>query len=310
MERGKLASEVEKRNSPVCEWMFSLSRVCRLWHPKGRCGRVPGRGERPGSCPNCLMADEGTDLSQESVPMKVIILLLAVVCVVCVATGLAAAEPVLPWYVPMGEQLPGGFDHIQTLIALPNSFADPAIDTFWAYEAPDDIDALAAQWSETYRNPIWAAANGPSLGSYALIFDLYLPIQPPVGTIIHFQAYLDTTRVDNADLRYDGPTHDDWTVLDGTWNVRKRLDQPQWIPGDTDLDDDVDWADYQHLEAGYGSGTTWFEGNFDGDTDVDWADYQKLEEHFGETQYNPEPATLTLVALGAVSLVLRKRNRK
>ena len=258
--------------------------------------------------------------------MRIVTLLVAFTCLLLAFAPRALAEP---WYVPMGVQADEGFNHIQTLILLPRSFSDPAFDPFfWAYEAPEDIDDLADDWAQTYRNPIWAAADGPSLGDYALIFDLWLPAQPPVGTIIHLQAYDGSTRVANNDLRYDGPTHNTWTVLDGTWNVQINLDEPQWIPGDTDLDDDVDWADYQHLEVGYGSGSTWFEGNFDGDNDVDWGDYQHLEVNYGQSWYtdpfnpqslgldrsvltleNQEPATLSLMALGALALVSRKRKR-
>lgn len=257
--------------------------------------------------------------------MKVVTLFAATACLLLSFSASVFAEP---WYVPMGAQITGGFDHIQTLMSLPNSFADPAIDNFWAYQAPDEVDALALDWVKGYRNPIWAAADGPSIGDYALIFDLWLPSQPPVGTIIHFQAYLGSTRVDNTDLRYDGPTHNEWIPLEGTWNLIKPLSEPQWIPGDTDLDDDVDFADYLHLQVGYGVGDTWFEGDFNGNGMTDFGDYEKLQVNYGLTFYdpvyspgslnldssvltlgNPEPATLVLVGLGA-GLLLRLKRKK
>ena len=80
-----------------------------------------------------------------------------------------------------------------------------------------------------------------------------------------------------------------------------------WIPGDTDKDDDVDFVDYQTMEANFGtsSGMTWADGDFDGDGDVDFTDYQILESRYGA--HAPEPATMTVLALGGLALLRRRR---
>ncbi len=109
----------------------------------------------------------------------------------------------------------------------------------------------------------------------------------------------DRSRVDLHDYAYSD--QDGQGVLAGGGGL---------IPGDCDLDGDVDWADYQLLEAAFGTetGATWAEGDFDADGDVDWADYQKLEENFGNHVVIPEPATLGLLALGLIPLLRRRRS--
>ena len=62
------------------------------------------------------------------------------------------------------------------------------------------------------------------------------------------------------------------------------------IPGDLDLDNDVDLADLAQLLAHYGtpSGATWEEGDIEpypeGDGDVDLADLALLLAHYGESR--------------------------
>jgi hypothetical protein len=68
----------------------------------------------------------------------------------------------------------------------------------------------------------------------------------------------------------------------------------------------VDFADYQALEAGFGNpGSTWATGDFNGDGQVTFADYQILESHFGHV--TPEPASLSLLVLGGLALIRRRR---
>ena len=241
--------------------------------------------------------------------------------VVVVLAMLPAAAQAEDWYIPMREQLTGGFDHMQALITLPKRFSEPAASLFWAYNAPADVDALAAQWFQHYNNTVFLCMDGLSIGDYELVWDWWLPEAPPAGTSIRFQAYLGDALTDSADLVFVGPNHEDWDVRASTWGVDYVLHEPEWIIGDADLDSDVDWRDYQLLEAGFGSGTTWFEGNFDGDGDVDWRDYQLLEANFGYPELNftgdvprlmfiqpvPEPATLTLAAAGLGLILVRRR---
>jgi autotransporter-associated beta strand protein len=89
------------------------------------------------------------------------------------------------------------------------------------------------------------------------------------------------------------------------------------IPGDADEDGVVDAADYIALKSNFGmtSGALWKDGNFSdpyGTTGtVDWADLQILMANFGAGGAPPvpapEPATLGLLAIGALAILRRRR---
>ncbi len=55
------------------------------------------------------------------------------------------------------------------------------------------------------------------------------------------------------------------------------------LPGDADLDGDVDLEDFHILKTNFGTGTTWAEGDFDEDGDVDLDDFYILKINFGAT---------------------------
>ena len=97
------------------------------------------------------------------------------------------------------------------------------------------------------------------------------------------------------------------------------IDIISFLPGDVDFDGDVDPWDIQAIlaansyENGFGWG--WESGDFDGDMDVDWRDIQMILDHdmYGPglkdalVSMVPEPATLCLLALGALAAVRRRR---
>ena len=113
------------------------------------------------------------------------------------------------------------------------------------------------------------------------------------------------------------------TVLDN-FRLHSASDPSGDLPGDADGDGDVDAADYIILKTNMGqaSGAELANGDFDDDGDVDWYDLQLLQGNYGETSAGasgstassppsgtiPEPATLGLLAVGAM-VILRRRRR-
>jgi len=100
------------------------------------------------------------------------------------------------------------------------------------------------------------------------------------------------------------------------WTQIAQMRRPSTL-GDTDCDGDVDCEDYLTVKAnlGTGQGAHWAHGDFDRDRDVDRDDLLALVAHYagaggeGATgpASTPEPATLALLAAGALVGIRRKR---
>jgi hypothetical protein len=89
--------------------------------------------------------------------------------------------------------------------------------------------------------------------------------------------------------------------------------------GDINLDHKINYSDYNILASYFGTTGTagWAKGDFDGDKDVDFADYQVMEANFGFGESQPlppppmpipEPASLILLAAG-IPILTRRRKR-
>jgi hypothetical protein len=87
------------------------------------------------------------------------------------------------------------------------------------------------------------------------------------------------------------------------------------LPGDTNGDFVVDAADYIAIKTNFGLsgiGITRFQGDIVNNDIVDWADLQELmstmgTRNVGEAPPAPEPATMGLLAIGALAVLRRRR---
>jgi hypothetical protein len=97
--------------------------------------------------------------------------------------------------------------------------------------------------------------------------------------------------------------------------------------GDANLDGTVDGADYQQIDNGFGMGLTgWQNGDFNYDGVVDGSDFSLIDNTFNQITATgasplailagpalasasavPEPTTLGLLSIGAISLLSRRR---
>lgn len=88
------------------------------------------------------------------------------------------------------------------------------------------------------------------------------------------------------------------------------LPESPFLPGDLDLDGDVDIHDFSALIRHFSSGTLPSEGDVDGDGDVDLADFSAVKKNFGAQAVIPEPAAGWLLLGGAGSFLWVVRGRR
>ena len=115
----------------------------------------------------------------------------------------------------------------------------------------------------------------------------------------------------NSDNVVDAADLNEWLSLAATENGHSSA----YLRGDTDLDRNVDLADYSALATNFDpTGSLgshgWGHGNSDGDNDVDLADYNVLASNFSPAGYGaaavPEPTSLCLL-LTALLVLARVR---
>ncbi len=92
------------------------------------------------------------------------------------------------------------------------------------------------------------------------------------------------------------------------------------LDGDVNMDGVVDQVDADIFRAHYatGGGKTWLEGDFNANGEVDFDDAWRLLDNFtGETPpggmmsyLTPEPATMSVVMLGGVAMLTRRRRAR
>ena len=80
--------------------------------------------------------------------------------------------------------------------------------------------------------------------------------------------------------------------------------------GNANLDGFVDFMDFQTLLDHWTHSGAWADGDFDGNGRVDFADFQLLLDNWSPLGNSsvPEPATLIILSLGAISILRPRRN--
>ena len=126
-------------------------------------------------------------------------------------------------------------------------------------------------------------------------------------------------------IAFDADGRGYYTVSEGTYQPIYHFAMADPILGDANADGWVDggdysiWADnYQATGVPPYSGGGWEFGNFNDDTVVDGADYTLWADNYGSTGLAaggygtggiiPEPATLSLLGLGALALIRRRQS--
>ncbi|MCG3178538.1 MAG: hypothetical protein BIFFINMI_00866 [Phycisphaerae bacterium] len=246
------------------------------------------------------------------------------------------------WSVPMIDSPGGTFDHIQVLMAPGYHLDAPALLAFGGLDGSGDPSAAAESWAQTFLNDdrTFAAADGPSDGyaflAFAIAVDGNRLIDRP---LFHYQTYLSGVLVGNWDVKCVGAGELDWTISAGTWGANRAF--PPWLPGDSDMDTDVDIHDYSDWQQNYtGPGATgklWEEGDWDGDGDVDIHDFSLWQQNYtgpggpalgqstaimgfgygavaalppASSMAVPEPASLSILSAGAVAVLTGMRRKR
>lgn len=85
----------------------------------------------------------------------------------------------------------------------------------------------------------------------------------------------------------------------------------QTFPGDANLDQEVNFADFLALSVGFGEDGGWEKGDFDGDGQTAFPDFLLLSDNFGKSITTiaavPEPSSALLLVGGSVCLLGRRR---
>ena len=119
-----------------------------------------------------------------------------------------------------------------------------------------------------------------------------------------------TGGLEAVEIELYSDTNLDWPFADSFSLI---VDSTGGIPGDFDLDGDVDGVDFGKWQTGYpmASGASLIDGDADGDGDVDGVDFGIWQENYptnlGGSAAIPEPATICLLALAGTVLLARRR---
>ena len=149
----------------------------------------------------------------------------------------------------------------------------------------------------------WLPVAGDSSSKFGGVYDVVTYKGARTGMFAGIRSTFAEAYV--AGIEYDVDVNGDGSLFAVRMTLYDLLD------GDADLNGQVDRHDFLAFEAASGAtaGAVWAHGDSDLDGDVDADDYLALKGNLGALAGGgtiPEPATLTLLAAGAVALIRRR----
>jgi len=173
----------------------------------------------------------------------------------------------------------------------------------------------------TYR--VYAAANCGWSAAWKSDVSIGVNLTAPVSTPAHLGDAGNSSWVNGSNYTVKNVTitsPDQWiSVISsptnkaaqyGGWPMLNAVQIVKLVTGDADLNGKVDFQDYLALESSFGNTVTPGTGaDFDNNGVIDFQDYLALESNFGTGAVveTPEPMTLSLLGLGALALIRRRK---
>jgi hypothetical protein len=159
-------------------------------------------------------------------------------------------------------------------------------------------------------------AEGPKDFDYGLVFETPFHYDPSKGNLLVDVTYrgrtfhwgADQHQITNAPSRYVLAWDPNATTATGR-GINTNMNQltvavMDAIPGDTNLDGQVDFEDFLNLSANFGGRGSWSEGDSDGSGMIDFADFITLASNFGVVSVVAVPEPTTGMLAGILSLCL------
>jgi len=201
----------------------------------------------------------------------------------------------------------------------------------WTFTLPGNTQATV---NNTYNGTNLVASIGPYTSADATRSAFAQSVSAPVGTMkFQWNGTTNNATVKLNDTTLDGVLNQisystvnlSTGVISGGAFSGGQIDVQFVTPvlGDADLNGTVDFNDFVALSQNYGKTGGWSQGNFLGDPTVDFNDFVALSQNYHKTWTTglapatasvsaaistPEPASLGILAIGAASLLARRKN--